>query len=74
MTLNSIDTLKSKISFFSILAIVMQFLLFQLQALNVGIFLYILKLLQSTAREIRPLMVFIWAKILAVDSVSIYLF
>ncbi|XP_066914633.1 regulatory-associated protein of mTOR-like [Clytia hemisphaerica] len=37
-------------------------------ALNVGIFHYVLKLLQSTAREIRPLMVFIWAKILAVDS------
>jgi len=40
------------------------------QALNVGIFPYVLRLLQSTAREVRPLMVFIWAKILAVDSVS----
>ena len=40
------------------------------QALSVGIFPYVLKLLQSSAREIRPLLVFIWAKILAVDSVS----
>jgi len=37
-------------------------------ALSVGIFPYVLKLLQSPGREIRPLMVFIWAKILAVDS------
>lgn len=35
-----------------------------------GIFPYVLKLLQSSARELRPLLVFIWAKILAVDSVS----
>lgn len=28
-----------------------------------------MKLLQGTAKELRPLMVFIWAKILAVDSV-----
>ena len=35
-----------------------------------GIFPYVLKLLQSSARELRPLHVFIWAKILAVDSVS----
>lgn len=41
-----------------------------LQALSVGIFPYVLKLLQSSARELRPLLVFIWAKILAVDSVS----
>lgn len=40
------------------------------QALSVGIFAYVLKLLQSSARELRPLLVFIWAKILAVDSVS----
>ena len=40
------------------------------QALSVGIFPYVLKLLQSSARELRPLLVFIWAKILAVDSVS----
>uniref|UniRef100_A0A673UQF8 Regulatory-associated protein of mTOR n=1 Tax=Suricata suricatta TaxID=37032 RepID=A0A673UQF8_SURSU len=39
-----------------------------LQALSVGIFPYVLKLLQSSARELRPLLVFIWAKILAVDS------
>lgn len=42
----------------------------RLQALSVGIFPYVLKLLQSSARELRPLLVFIWAKILAVDSVS----
>lgn len=41
-----------------------------LQALSVGIFPYVLKLLQSNARELRPLLVFIWAKILSVDSVS----
>lgn len=41
-----------------------------MQALSVGIFPYVLKLLQSSARELRPLLVFIWAKILAVDSVS----
>ena len=40
------------------------------QALSVGIFPSVLKLLQSSARELRPLLVFIWAKILAVDSVS----
>ncbi|KAF2976935.1 hypothetical protein EK904_002810, partial [Melospiza melodia maxima] len=38
------------------------------RALSVGIFPYVLKLLQSSARELRPLLVFIWAKILAVDS------
>uniref|UniRef100_A0A0A9WPK3 Regulatory-associated protein of mTOR n=2 Tax=Lygus hesperus TaxID=30085 RepID=A0A0A9WPK3_LYGHE len=37
-------------------------------ALSVGIFPYVLKLLQSSARELRSLLVFIWAKILAVDS------
>ncbi|RUS73614.1 hypothetical protein EGW08_018620, partial [Elysia chlorotica] len=36
-------------------------------ALSVGIFPYVLKLLQSTAKELKPLLVFIWAKILAVD-------
>ncbi|KAI8513518.1 hypothetical protein Bbelb_101570 [Branchiostoma belcheri] len=41
------------------------------QALSVGIFPYVLKLLQSSARELRPLLVFIWAKILAVDSHSL---
>lgn len=43
-------------------------------ALSVGIFPYVLKLLQSSARELRSLLVFIWAKILAVDSVSILVF
>lgn len=37
-------------------------------ALSVGIFPYVLKLLQSSARELRPLLVSIWAKILAVDT------
>lgn len=37
-------------------------------SLSVGIFPYVLKLLQSSARELRPLLVFIWAKLLAVDS------
>ncbi|RXG72595.1 Regulatory-associated protein of mTOR [Armadillidium vulgare] len=35
--------------------------------LEVGIFPYILKLLQSTAKELRPLLTLLWAKILAVD-------
>lgn len=39
-------------------------------ALNVGIFPYVLKLLQSQAVELRPFLVCIWAKILAVDYVS----
>lgn len=46
------------------------YILFLFQALSVHIFPYVLKLLQSSARELRPLLVFIWAKILAVDSVS----
>ena len=41
-------------------------------ALSVGIFPYMLKLLQSSARELRYFLVFIWAKILAVDTVSIH--
>ncbi|KAI9004073.1 raptor N-terminal caspase like domain-containing protein [Gaertneriomyces semiglobifer] len=36
-------------------------------ALSVGIFPYVLKLLQSPAPELKPVLVFIWAKILAVD-------
>lgn len=40
-------------------------------ALNVGIFPYVLRLLQSPAVELRPYLVFIWAKILAVDYVSL---
>lgn len=39
-------------------------------ALNVGIFPYVLRLLQSPAVELRPYLVFIWAKILSVDYVS----
>lgn len=37
-------------------------------ALNIGIFPYVLKLLQSAAHELKPVMIFIWARILAVDS------
>ncbi|XP_043200840.1 regulatory-associated protein of mTOR-like isoform X2 [Amphibalanus amphitrite] len=37
------------------------------QALSVGIFPYVLKLLQASARELRPLLVIIWAKIMALD-------
>jgi regulator-associated protein of mTOR len=40
-------------------------------ALSVGIFPYVLKLLQSSCWELRPMLVFIWAKILAVDNVSL---
>lgn len=36
-------------------------------ALSIGIFAYVLKLLQSTAPELRPVMVFIWARVVAVD-------
>jgi regulator-associated protein of mTOR len=36
-------------------------------ALNVGVFPYVLKLLQSGTRELRPSLAFIWAKILSVD-------
>ncbi|XP_065559951.1 regulatory-associated protein of mTOR-like isoform X2 [Artemia franciscana] len=36
-------------------------------ALSVGIFPYVLKLLQSSVKELRPMLIFIWAKILAVD-------
>lgn len=37
-------------------------------ALSVGIFPYVLKLLTTQPRELRPLLTFIWAKILAVDK------
>ncbi|RUP46954.1 hypothetical protein BC936DRAFT_146332 [Jimgerdemannia flammicorona] len=37
-------------------------------ALSVGIFPYVLKLLQSPAAELKPVLVFIWARILAVDK------
>ena len=36
-------------------------------ALSVGIFPYVLKLLQSPSKELREVLVFIWAKILALD-------
>lgn len=38
------------------------------QGLSVGIFPYVLKLLQSPASELKEILVFIWAKILAVDK------
>jgi regulator-associated protein of mTOR len=38
-------------------------------ALSVGIFPYVLKLLQSSATDIKHLLAFIWAKILALDRV-----
>lgn len=37
-------------------------------ALSIGIFPYVLKLLQSPALELKPVLVFIWARILAVDD------
>ncbi|KAK9096301.1 hypothetical protein Sjap_021798 [Stephania japonica] len=37
-------------------------------ALSVGIFPYVLKLLQTSATELRQILVFIWAKILALDK------
>ncbi|RDW61312.1 putative wd repeat-containing protein mip1 protein [Coleophoma crateriformis] len=36
-------------------------------ALSIGIFPYVLKLLQSAANELKPVMVFIWTRVLAVD-------
>ena len=36
-------------------------------ALTIGIFPYVVKLLQSAAQELKPVMVFIWARIMAVD-------
>lgn len=38
--------------------------------LNVGIFPYMLKLLQASAPNLRASMVYIWARIVAVDPVS----
>ena len=40
-------------------------------ALSVGIFPYVLKLLQSKNKELQPILVFIWSKILAVDKVRV---
>ena len=37
-------------------------------ALRIGIFPYVLKLLQSAALELKPVLIFIWGKILAVDK------
>ena len=37
-------------------------------ALSIGIFPYVLKLLQSAAQELKPVMIFIWARILSVDQ------
>ncbi|CDW56927.1 regulatory associated protein of mTOR [Trichuris trichiura] len=37
-------------------------------SLAVGIFPYVLRLLQSVAKELRPVLTFIWAKVLAVDN------
>lgn len=37
-------------------------------ALSVGIFPYVLKLITTQPKELRPLLTFIWAKILAVDK------
>lgn len=36
-------------------------------ALSIGIFPYVVKLLQSAAAELKPVMIFIWARIMAVD-------
>lgn len=40
-------------------------------ALSIGIFPYVLKLLQSPAPELKPVLVFIWARIMAVDYTNI---
>lgn len=37
-------------------------------ALSIGIFPYVLKLLQSPAPELKPVLIFIWARLLAVDD------
>lgn len=37
-------------------------------ALDIGLFSYALKLLQSTDKQLRPHLAFVWAKILATDS------
>lgn len=40
-------------------------------ALSIGIFPYVLKLLQSPAQEIKPVLVFIWSRIMVVDYLNI---
>eukprot|EP00127_Corallochytrium_limacisporum_P003377 Clim_evm5s149 gene=Clim_evmTU5s149 len=42
------------------------------QSLAVGIFPYVSRLLQSKQRELRPVLVFIWAKILVVDRSCVH--
>jgi regulator-associated protein of mTOR len=37
--------------------------------LSVGVFPYVLKLLLAGARDLRPSLAFIWAKILSVDPI-----
>jgi regulatory associated protein of mTOR len=39
-------------------------------ALSVGIFPYVLKLLQSQSAELRKVLVFIWSRIISVDKVK----
>jgi regulatory associated protein of mTOR len=43
-------------------------------ALSVGIFPYVLKLLQSQSAELRKVLVFIWSRIIAVDKVNLHPF
>lgn len=38
--------------------------------LSIGIFPYVLKLLQSPAQELKPVLIFIWARIMAIDYKS----
>lgn len=39
-------------------------------SLSIGIFPYVLKLLQSPAQELKPVLIFIWARIMAIDHKS----
>jgi regulator-associated protein of mTOR len=57
------------------LSVILRFCLIKIiascgQALSVGIFPYVLKLLQTTATDLRQILVFIWTKILALDKVK----
>ena len=40
-------------------------------ALTIGIFPYVVKLLQTPAHELKPIMIFIWARIVAVDAKAV---
>lgn len=40
-------------------------------ALSIGIFPYVLKLLQSPTQEVKPVLVYIWARIMSVDYTTI---